>query len=110
MDTSDATSTATTTAPDAPKPAAVRRQSTIDDARLKKLEQQLKQRPEREELQDKNILKDGSVAPALVAKAEQLKKSQMEDALNIKLSQRPAPEDLVQGGILKSDEYPAKAE
>lgn len=47
--------TTTAAAPVAPKPQ--RRQSTIDDARLKKLEEQLKQRPEHKELQDKNILK-----------------------------------------------------
>ncbi|KLO18392.1 hypothetical protein SCHPADRAFT_845156 [Schizopora paradoxa] len=105
-----ATTAPATTASDATstKPPAVRRQSTIDDSRVKKLEQQLAQRPEREELQDKNILKDASVAPSLVAKAEQLKKSKMEDALNSKLSQRPAPEHLVKEGILNTDENPAE--
>jgi len=39
------------------KPQPHRRQSTLDDAAVKKLETQLKQRPERDELEGKNILK-----------------------------------------------------
>lgn len=84
----------------------VRRQSTLDQETVAQLEKKLGNRPEKGELQEKNILKDDHVAPSLVAKAEELKRAQLEDNLEHKLQQRPKPDELVQKGILQGDEAP----
>jgi len=85
------------------------RQNSLSAETLQALEKQLSHRPDRQELQDRNILKEGNIAPALQAAREQLQRSQLEDKLDQKLLQRPKPEELVKSGILKADEAPASA-
>ncbi|KAJ1822322.1 hypothetical protein LPJ56_000858, partial [Coemansia sp. RSA 2599] len=75
--------------------------STIPSEKLELLEHKLERRPTREELQSHNVLKPNNVAPALQAKAEQLKHRQLEDALEKKLERRPAKSELVEHNILK---------
>ncbi|KIJ49484.1 hypothetical protein M422DRAFT_27850 [Sphaerobolus stellatus SS14] len=70
----------------------------------KKLERKLSLRPEKQDLVDKNILKDSNVAPSLQAAQAELQRSQLEDKLDYALQHRPKPEELVKGGILKEDE------
>ncbi|KAF8949402.1 hypothetical protein BGZ47_003814 [Haplosporangium gracile] len=60
----------------------------------------LKERPAPEELVEKNILKEPKIAPALQQHAEDLKKSQLEDALNSKLEHRPPASELIDHNIL----------
>lgn len=76
------------------------------EAKLK-LEKSLKERPEKKDLVDRNILKDSSAAPALQAAQEKLQRAQLNDRLDHALQQRPKPEELVAGGILLKDEAPA---
>jgi len=107
MSSTDADATAT--APEGatgPRPA---RQNSLSAETLNALEKRLSQRPDRQELQDRNILKEGNVAPALQAARDQLQRSQLEDKLDQKLLQRPKPEELVKSGILQPDEVPASA-
>jgi len=75
------------------------------DAKLK-LEQKLAQRPDTQELRDRNILKNTTVAPALQAAQEKLQRSQLEDKLSDALAKRPRPEELIKEGILQPDEAP----
>ncbi|KAH9040050.1 hypothetical protein EDB85DRAFT_1926831 [Lactarius pseudohatsudake] len=82
------------------------RQNSFSSDTLQTLEKRLSQRPDRQELQDRNILKEGNVAPALQAARDQLQRSQLEDKLDQKLLHRPKPEELVKSGILKADEAP----
>jgi len=63
-------------------------------------------RPEKQELLDKNILKDDKVAPALQAKKEQLQRAQLEDKIDQGLQHRPKADDLVKKGILQAEEAP----
>ncbi|VDC01679.1 unnamed protein product [Peniophora sp. CBMAI 1063] len=74
------------------------------------LEKRLGQRPERKDLQDRNILKDDSVAPSLQAAKERLQRSQLEDKLDQALQQRPKPEELIKSGVLQPDEAPTTLE
>ncbi|KAI0048312.1 hypothetical protein FA95DRAFT_1099439 [Auriscalpium vulgare] len=97
---SDAQVDTTQAAPAPPRPV---RQSSFDTNTLQSLEKRLGQRPDRQELEGRNILKEGNVAPALQAAREQLQKSQLQDKLDQALLQRPKPEELVKGGILKGD-------
>ncbi|KAI0283665.1 hypothetical protein BGY98DRAFT_911407, partial [Russula aff. rugulosa BPL654] len=76
------------------------RQNSLSAETLETLEKRLAQRPDRQELQDRNILKEGNVAPALQAVREQLQRSQLEDKLDQALLNRPKPEELVKSGIL----------
>ncbi|GAA96103.1 uncharacterized protein L969DRAFT_17169 [Mixia osmundae IAM 14324] len=69
-----------------------------------KLESLLKNRPQRDELVDKNILKDSRVAPALQAAEAELARAQAKDTLEAKLQARPMPEELVQEGIAQKGE------
>jgi hypothetical protein len=103
MSSTDATAIAEEVAVSGTRPA---RQNSLSTETLEVLEKRLAQRPERQELQDRNILKDGSVAPALQAARDQLQRSQLEDQLDHKLMQRPRPEELVKSGILNADEAP----
>jgi len=81
---------------------------TLDDATVTKLEKQLNERPDKNELIERNILKDDKgIAPALIAAREKLERSRLEDKLDHALQQRPKPEELVQQGILKDKETPA---
>ncbi|KAG9112298.1 hypothetical protein FRC07_007976, partial [Ceratobasidium sp. 392] len=82
---------------------------TTAEAKLK-LERSLKERPEKKELVDRNILKgehlvsfaNSSAAPALQAAQERLQRAQLENKLGHALQSRPKPEELVNEGILKS--------
>jgi len=58
-------------------------------------------RPDKEDLQERNILKDDSVAPALQAAKEALEHEIIADSLEKKLAQRPDKEDLEERNILK---------
>ncbi|CAE6480595.1 unnamed protein product [Rhizoctonia solani] len=75
------------------------------EAKLK-LEKGLKERPEKQDLVDRNILKDSKVAPSLQAAQEKLQRAQLEDKLGKALESRPKPEELVDHGILTKDEVP----
>ncbi|KAF8342311.1 uncharacterized protein EI90DRAFT_1329655 [Cantharellus anzutake] len=89
--------------PPLPKPD----ESPIDaDESRHKLEKSLKQRPEKDELVEKNILKNSNAAPALQAAQAELQRSQLEDKLEHALQQRPEPAELVRGHILQEDEAP----
>jgi len=88
-------------------PAAPERRTSFDQELVGSLEKQLNSRPKKDELVDRNILKDDSVAPALQAAKEKLQRSQLEDKLTHALQARPKPEELVSEGILKEDEVPS---
>ncbi|KAH7922372.1 hypothetical protein BV22DRAFT_1017439 [Leucogyrophana mollusca] len=77
-----------------------RRRSTLDQETVQTLERRLSNRPEKDELVDRNILKDDNVAPALQAAKEKLQRSQLEDKLSHALQQRPKPEELMDKGII----------
>ncbi|PSS37877.1 hypothetical protein PHLCEN_2v345 [Hermanssonia centrifuga] len=89
-------------------PPRPQRKMSVDLETLETLEKRLTQRPEKQELMERNILKDDKVAPSLQAARDQLKKSQLQDKLDQALLQRPKREELVEGGILK-DETPVLA-
>ncbi|QRV93960.1 RPEL repeat protein [Ceratobasidium sp. AG-Ba] len=72
------------------------------------LEKRLKERPEKKELVDRNILKDSTAAPALQAAQDRLQRAQLENKLEHALQARPKPEELVKDGILNKDEVPAQ--
>ncbi|THH16581.1 hypothetical protein EW146_g4082 [Bondarzewia mesenterica] len=82
------------------------RKLSLDEPTVQQLEKRLGQRPDKQELQDRNILKEDNVAPALQAAKERLQRSQLENKLGHALQQRPKPEELVKGGILNEDEMP----
>ncbi|KAI0876970.1 hypothetical protein GGS24DRAFT_498409 [Hypoxylon argillaceum] len=67
------------------------------------LEQHLKQRPDRSELVDKNILPDSTAAPGLQEKQKELAKHMRADSLNEKISHRPSPDQLLKNGVLHDD-------
>ncbi|CUA74450.1 hypothetical protein RSOLAG22IIIB_05560 [Rhizoctonia solani] len=71
-----------------------------------KLEKSIKERPDKQDLVDRNILKDSKVAPALQAAQDKLQRAQLEDKLGKALEGRPKPEELVDHGILNKDEVP----
>jgi len=106
MSSTDSTATAAEGAAYATRPA---RQNSLSTDTLQTLEKRLAQRPDKQELQDRNILKEGNVAPALQAARDQLQRSQLEDKLDQKLLHRPKPEELVKSGILKPEEAPSSA-
>jgi hypothetical protein len=67
--------------------------STDFENRSQKLKSAMKQRPEKRELEEMNIMKSG--AEGSIAAAQQaLKRSQIEDALEAKLRDRPGQEDV----------------
>ncbi|KAG8698681.1 hypothetical protein FRC12_000800 [Ceratobasidium sp. 428] len=76
---------------------------TSAEAKLK-LEKSLKERPEKKDLVDRNILKDSTAAPALQAAQERLQRAQLENKLEHALQSRPKPEELVNQGILNENE------
>ncbi|KAJ7675059.1 hypothetical protein B0H17DRAFT_946343, partial [Mycena rosella] len=84
-------------------PAAHPRQTSVDQETSQQLEQRLKQRPDKADLIERNILKgnDKGISPSLVATKEKLQRSQLEDHLANALAQRPRREELVQKGVLK---------
>jgi len=90
-----------------PSPEVPLRKSSIDEETLKNLEKRLSARPDKQELVNRNVLKDDKgVAPRLIAAKEQLERSQLEDKLDHALQQRPKAEKLVKEGILTADEAP----
>jgi len=78
-----------------------------DELAKEKLQKLLGERPERQELVDKNILKNSNVAPGLQAKHAELERSKLEDLLGSKLQTRPSPEELIKEGILQQGELAA---
>ncbi|KAI0015706.1 RPEL repeat protein [Xylariomycetidae sp. FL0641] len=74
-----------------------------DMDRKNSLEQRLKQRPDRAELVDKNILPASAAAPSLQEKQKELAKHMRADSLNDKISHRPSPEKLMKEGVLHDD-------
>ncbi|KAG8990928.1 hypothetical protein FRB90_001547 [Tulasnella sp. 427] len=79
--------------------------SHVGDAK-KNLERKLSLRPERDELVERNILKNTSVAPSLQAAQADLERARLENQLEAKLQSRPKPDELVKEGILNADEVP----
>ncbi|KAH9855207.1 hypothetical protein C2E23DRAFT_814891 [Lenzites betulinus] len=92
-----------TQAPVPPKPV---RKPSFDPEAAQRLEKSLAVRPDKNELIDRNILKDDTVAPSLQAAKEALERSQLEDKLEHALQARPKPEELVKGGILQEKDVP----
>jgi len=86
-----------------PKPV---RKLTLDQDKVDKLGKAISHRPEKQELVEKNILKDDTVAPALQAAREQLQRAQLEDKIDHGLQNRPKADDLIKKGILQADEAP----
>jgi len=80
--------------------------SPLSPEEKKRLEQAIGQRPNPKELVDRNILKDGSVAPSLQAARDRLQRSQLENKLEGDLQSRPRPEELIERGILSPEEAP----
>ncbi|KAF3069813.1 hypothetical protein GL218_07985 [Daldinia childiae] len=71
--------------------------------RRNSLEQHLKQRPDRSELIERNILPASNVAPGLQEKQRELARHMRADSLNDKISHRPPPEKLIKDGVLHED-------
>jgi len=82
------------------------RKTSFDQNLVGSLEKQLNARPQKDELVERNILRDDSVAPALQAARERLQKQQLQDKLGHALQTRPKAEELVEEGILQADEAP----
>lgn len=72
-------------------------------ARKNSLSTYLKNRPERSELVEKNILPDSTAAPGLIASQKELQKHMLGDKLNDKISHRPTPDALLKEGVLHED-------
>ncbi|KAJ8663192.1 hypothetical protein O0I10_001369 [Lichtheimia ornata] len=66
-----------------------------------RLDNFLTQRPDAQELVDKNILKDPKVAPALQQQRDELSKARIQDTLRHKIDHRPTREELVEHHILE---------
>ncbi|KAG0052082.1 hypothetical protein BGZ83_003015 [Gryganskiella cystojenkinii] len=64
------------------------------------LDRFLKERPNQQELVNKNILKDPKIAPALQVHAEELKRAKLETALAHKIESRPSVAELMNHNIL----------
>ncbi|KAG0733412.1 hypothetical protein G6F57_007356 [Rhizopus arrhizus] len=76
---------------------------TVPENPAKVLEAQLAQRPDVQDLVDRNIIKDPKVAPAIQQQREELERRKIEDTLRHKIDHRPTPEELVEHNILKGD-------
>ncbi|KAF3172690.1 hypothetical protein TWF225_009981 [Orbilia oligospora] len=70
------------------------------------LKRGLASRPERKELEERGILPDEHVSPAILGKTKELEKNMLTDSLNTKLTQRPRVEEVMEKGILSVDEDP----
>ncbi|KAF9646576.1 hypothetical protein BDM02DRAFT_3099557, partial [Thelephora ganbajun] len=77
------------------------RKATLDQDTVDKLDKAISHRPEKQELVERNILKDDKVAPALQAAKEQLQRAQLEDKIDHGLQHRPKADELVKKGILQ---------
>ncbi|KAK3807606.1 MAG: hypothetical protein J3Q66DRAFT_355849 [Benniella sp.] len=75
----------------------------IKDAKAK-LAKRLSHRADPDDLIQRNILRDPTIAPAIQQRADELKRAQLEDALTDKLSHRPKAEDLFEHNILHGDD------
>ena len=64
----------------------------------------IENRPSPSTLEERNILMDTKIAPALQETKKQLERSRLEDKLDRKLELRPPRERLVQDGILKNQD------
>ncbi|TLS28637.1 hypothetical protein PpBr36_01881 [Pyricularia pennisetigena] len=82
--------------------------SRPNQRRKNSLEEHLRNRPERAELVDRNILPASTAAPALQEKQKELAKHMRADSLNEKIAHRPSPDELIKKGVL--DEDPRTAE
>jgi len=71
-----------------------------DHIRKNSLEKHLQRRPDAQDLKDRNILLDTSVAPSLQSAAVELQRQQATDSLRKGLEKRPQREDLVERNIL----------
>jgi len=91
---------------DQQQPSTTSPSASIAQSAKDGLAKALSQRPEREELVERNILPDSNVAPSLMAARKELERSKLEDTLESKLKSRPALEELVKEGILNKDEVP----
>ncbi|KAG1222506.1 hypothetical protein G6F68_020624 [Rhizopus microsporus] len=58
------------------------------------------QRPDVQDLVDRNIIKDPKVAPAIQQQREELERRKIEDTLRHKIDHRPTPDELVALSIL----------
>ena len=67
------------------------------------LKKGLKQRPEKEELVERNILPDSTAAPALQGQQKELAKHMRKNSLEKQLANRPRPEELIREGILEGE-------
>jgi len=63
-------------------------------------------RPSQHELEERNILKDAKIAPALQSAKAELEKARLEDDLAKKIAQRPNPEELIKEHILEGMALP----
>lgn len=70
------------------------------------LKRGLATRPERKELEERGILPDEHVSPAILGKTKELEKSMLTDSLNTKLTHRPKVEEVMEKGILSAEEDP----
>ncbi|KAI9090997.1 hypothetical protein DFS34DRAFT_597396 [Phlyctochytrium arcticum] len=70
------------------------------EERQESLRSILKKRPEKEALEDMNILRGGGIDPSLAAAQERLRKSQVADALDSRLRERPEIDELAERRIL----------
>ncbi|EIM20649.1 hypothetical protein WALSEDRAFT_69577 [Wallemia mellicola CBS 633.66] len=73
----------------------------MKDKEINKLEGFINVRPSKEELVERNILKDSQIAPSLLSKQMELERHQLEDNLDHAVSHRPTAEELQARGILK---------
>lgn len=74
-----------------------------DPARKNSLENHLVNRPDRQELVEKNILPATTAAPGIQAQQKELQRHMRADSLNEKISHRPSPEALIKDGVLHDD-------
>jgi len=73
------------------------------------LERKIDSRPEREDLEQKNILKVATVAPALQAARLELEKGLIADSLESKMAARPDRADLLEKGLLETPSSPSSS-
>jgi len=64
------------------------------------LEKFFERRPSLHELEERNIIKDTKVAPAIQSAKVELEKARLEDELSQKLAARPDPSSLIKERIL----------
>jgi len=68
-----------------------------------KLTKFFERRPSQHELEERNILKDVKVAPAIQSAKAELEKARLEDDLAKKIAHRPNPEELIKEHILEGN-------